>query len=82
MQMVQLHDNTSLIKQVLPLYAAWASAHDLHMSETSVKDMQSRLEKKLHHPGLRFFVFKNQQDYIGFAEVALESECFPDEDLP
>ena len=43
---------------------------------------QSRKYDQTHTPTTRVFLIQSQQEIIGYAEVQLEEECFPDEDLP
>jgi len=74
MQLVQLKNNEILVDQIAVHFSNWF--------KKNIHESKKQLTQKIQDPGRELFVFKNQDEYIGFAEVQLESECFPDEDLP
>ncbi len=45
-------------------------------------DAKRELVERLCDSNRQIFLFENGQTLVGFAEVLLEEECFPDEDLP
>jgi len=52
-------------------------------SETKSKEqLRSTLKEKLLDSTRELFLIEAQNKVVGFSEVFLEEECFPDEDLP
>lgn len=50
--------------------------------EEIVTVQKNELAEALHDPNYQVFIFENNNELVGFAEVNLEEKCFPDEDLP
>lgn len=48
----------------------------------SKSDLQMLLREKLLDSNRELFLIEVQNKIVGFSEVFLEEECFPDEDLP
>jgi GNAT superfamily N-acetyltransferase len=45
-------------------------------------DAERQLRERLIDSDHEFFLFEKGRTVVGFAEVVIEEECFPDEDLP
>lgn len=74
MKLIPLHKNNELLRRAAPLHASW--------SNHSLQESEKHLTEKLQDQARQLLLFQNDSNYVGFAEVELESECFPDEDLP
>lgn len=50
--------------------------------EALCQKARRELEERLFDSNHEIFLFENGRSIVGFAEVLIEEECFPDEDLP
>lgn len=87
MRLLSLRENKTISKQAIEMFCAYTIEQE---SEKGVKktkekvfpECEQMLQEKLLDSNRQIFLFENNHAIIGFAEVVVVEECFPDEDLP
>lgn len=74
MKIINIRENNSLQTVLYPFYSDYINK-DYHEAEAYV-------QKKMCENNREIFLFEDKGRYVGFAEVFITQECFPDEDLP
>ncbi len=74
MKLVSVHED----KTLLPILTAYYAAYNEKAKAVATAKIQERVQEEDRD----FFLLQNEKQYVGFAEVFIIEECFPDEDLP
>jgi len=85
MRLVLLKDHQQLLSTCLTMYTDFFLELELcdHKNrEAAMKECQRTLQERLIDSSRQIFLFEQGRSIVGFAEVAIEERCFPDEDLP
>lgn len=87
MRLLPIREHMSFFHGVSEMKADCFIEHEKPQAQKLTKEetvalQENALTEALSDPSYQVFVFENNSELVGFAEVSLEEKCFPDEDLP
>jgi GNAT superfamily N-acetyltransferase len=87
MRLLPIRENKSYMNQCIDMYTDSTIESDAEIGQKKKrddvrKDCERKLYEHLSESNREVFLFEKGKAIVGFAEILLEEECFPDEDLP
>lgn len=87
MRLLPIREHMSFFHKLAEISADFFIEQNQEQAEKLTREkiiflQEKELTERLRDPNCEVFCFEHNNELIGFAEVSLEEECFPDEDLP
>ncbi len=87
MRLLPLKDHKKAIENCVEMLCGFLVEQEVELGkkenqEAVLSKARRELEERLVDSSREVFLFESGHSIVGFAEVFLEEECFPDEDLP
>jgi hypothetical protein len=87
MQLIPLREHKASSKVFLDMFCDYTIEQEIEQGQKKSRDevyreCEAMLHERLCDSNRQIFLFDQNKTIVGFAEILLEEECFPDEDMP